>query len=100
MQRYYEPFKHLWARAAGFVAAFATSATLLIAVASAFYSVSSEQMLADSPQARSAVAGCDTRGDRAARQDCVRRLVADAKAHDAGASQIAALAPHRHGTGQ
>jgi hypothetical protein len=100
MERYYEPFKHLWARAAAFAAAFATSATLLLALASAFYSVSSEQLLADSPQARSAVAGCDTRGDRVARQDCVQHLVANAKAHDAGASQLAALAPHKRGAGQ
>ena len=100
MERYYEPFKHLWARATAFAAVFATSATLLLALASAFYSVSSEQVLADSPQARSAVADCDTRGDRVARQHCVQRLVADAKAHDAGASQLSALAPHKHGAGQ
>jgi hypothetical protein len=100
MERYYEPFKHFWARAAAFAAAIATSATLLVAVASAFYIVSSEPVLADSPQARSAVADCDTRGDRVAREHCVRRLVADAKAHDAGASQLAALAPHQRGAGQ
>ena len=100
MERYYEPFKHFWARAAAFAAAIATSATLLVAVASAFYIVSSEPVLADSPQARSAVAGCDTRGDRVARQDCVQHLVANAKAHDAGASQLAALAPHKRGAGQ
>jgi len=35
------------------------------------------------------------RGDRVARQQCVRRLVASAKAHDAGASQLAALAPRQ-----
>ena len=91
--KYYEgPFKQIWQRAAAFAAAFAMSATVLIAVIGAFYSASREPVLADSPQARSAVAGCDARGDRAARQPCVRRLVASAKAHDAGASQIAALA--------
>jgi hypothetical protein len=95
MERYYEPFKHFRARAAVCAAALATSATLLLAVVGAFYSVSSEPVLADSPQARSAVAGCDARGDRVARQHCVRRLVASAKAHDAGASQLAALAPHQ-----
>ena len=99
MERYYEPFKHFRARAAAFAAAFAMSATLLIAIVGAFYSVSSEPVLADSPQARSAVAGCDARGDRVARQHCVRRLVASAKAHDAGASQLAALAPRRRGAG-
>jgi hypothetical protein len=99
MERYYKPFKRFRARAAAFAAAFATSATMLIAVVGAFYSVSSESVLADSPQARSAVAGCDTRGDRVARQRCVRRLVASAKAHDAGASQLAALAPRQRGMG-
>ncbi len=62
MERYYEPFKRFRARAA--TAAFATSATLLVALVGAFYSVSSEPVLADSPQARSAVAGCDARGDQ------------------------------------
>lgn len=100
MERSYEPFKHFWARAAVFAAAFAMSATLLIAIVGAFYSVSSEPVLADSPQARSAVAGCDARGERVARQHCVRRLVASAKAHDAGASQLATLAPHQRGAGQ
>ena len=89
MERYYGPFKHFWARAAAFAAAFATSATLLLAIVGAFYGVSSEPVLADSPQARSAVADCDARGDRVARQHCARRLVASAKAHDAGASQLA-----------
>ena len=93
MERYYEPFKRFWARAAAFSAAFAISATLLIAIVGAFYSVSSEPVLADSPEARSAVAGCDARSDRVAREHCVRRLVASAKAHDAGASQLAAAAP-------
>lgn len=100
MEPYYGPFKHFWARAAAFAAAFAMSATLLLALVGAFYSVSSEAVLADSPQARSAVAGCDARGDRVARQDCVRRLVVNAKAHDAGASQLASLAPRQRGAGQ
>jgi hypothetical protein len=100
VERYYDPFKHFWPRAAAFAAAFAMSATLLLALVGAFYSVSSEPVLADSPQARSAVAGCEARGDRGARQHCVRRLVASAKAHDAGASQLAALAPHQRDAGQ
>jgi hypothetical protein len=100
MERSYEPFKHFRVRAAVFAAAFAMSATLLIAIVGAFYSVSSEPVLADSPQARSAVAGCDARGGRVARQHCVRRLVASAKAHDAGASQLATLAPHQRGAVQ
>jgi hypothetical protein len=56
MQRYYGPFKHFWARAAAAAAAFAMSATLLLALLGAVYSVSSAAVLADSPQARSAVA--------------------------------------------
>jgi hypothetical protein len=100
MERYNEPFNHLWARAAVFAAAFTMSATLLIAIVGAFYSVSSEPALADSPQARTAVASCDARGDRVARQHCVRRLVASAKSHDAGASQLATLAPHQRGAEQ
>jgi hypothetical protein len=100
MKRHYGPFKPFRARAAAFAAALAVSATLLIAIVGAFYSVSSEPMLADSPHARSAVAGCDTRGDRVARQHCVRRLIASAKAHDAGASQLAALVPRQRGARQ
>ena len=100
MKRPYEPFKHFRVRAAAFFAAFAMSATLLIALVGAFYSVSSEPVLADSSQARSAVADCDARGDRIARQHCLRRLVATAKAHDAGASQLAAAAPRQRGAGQ
>jgi hypothetical protein len=92
MKRYYERLKRLRARAAVFAAAFATSATLLLAVGGAFYRVSSEPVLADSPQARFAVARCDALGDRVARQHCVRRLVAEAKARDAGAAQLATLA--------
>ena len=99
MEHHYQPFKHFPARAAAFAAAFAVSATLLLALVGAFYIVSSEPVLADSPQARSAVAGCDTRGERVARQRCLRRLVASAKAHDAGASQLAAVAPHQRGAG-
>lgn len=100
MERNHKTLKHFWARAAAFAAAFATSATVFVAIAAAFYSVSSEPVLADSPQARSAVADCDAHGDRVARQHCVRRLVARAKAHDAGASQVAKLAPDQRGAGQ
>ena len=102
MKRYYEhePLKRLPARAAAFTAALATSATLLLAVVGAFYRVTSEPVLADSPQARSAVAGCDALGDRVARRHCVRRLVAEAKARDAGAAQLAALAARQRGAAQ
>lgn len=100
MERYYDRHKCLSARAAVLAAAFATSATLLLAVGAAFYSVSSELVLADSPHARSAIARCDALGDRIAQHDCVRRLVAEAKAHDAGAAQLAALAKRQRGEGQ
>jgi len=100
MDCYKEPFKSFRARAAAFAAAFALSATLLIAIVGAFYSVASEPVLADSPQARSAVADCDARVDRVARQHCVRRLVASAKAHDAGASSVATLARHQRRRGE
>ena len=101
MERYYERLRRLSTRAALFASAFATSATLLLAVGSAFYSVSSEPVLADSPQARSAVAGCDALGDRVARQHCMRRLVVEANAHDAGAAKLVALAAgHRGVAGQ
>lgn len=92
MNHCYEHLKCVLARAGLFAAAFATSATLLLAVGGAFYSVSSEPVLADSPRARFAVAGCDALGDRVARQHCVQRLVAEAKARDAGTAQLAALA--------
>jgi hypothetical protein len=100
MERYCGPFKHFRARAAAFAAAFVVSATLMIAFVGAFYSVSSESVLADSPQARSAVAGCEARGERVARTQCLRRLVASAKAHDAGASQIATLATRQRGASE
>ena len=92
MERYYGRLKNLWARVALMAAAFAMSATLLIAVIGAFYSVSSEPMLADLPEARAAVAGCDARGNRVTRQHCVKRLVARAQAQDATASQSVKLA--------
>lgn len=100
MERYYERLKCLSARAALLAAAFATSATLLLAVGAAFYSVSSGSVLADSPHARSAVASCDALGERIARHHCVRRLVAEAQARDAGAAQLAALATRQRSAGQ
>jgi len=51
MERLYERLKCLSARAAVIAAALATSATLLLAVSAAYYSVSSEPVLADSPYA-------------------------------------------------
>lgn len=100
MKRFYELLKCHLTRAAVFAAAFVTSATLLVAIGGAFYSVSSEPVLADSPRARSAVAACDELGDRVARQRCVKRLVAEAQARDAGAAQLASLAASRSGARQ
>jgi hypothetical protein len=97
MEPLYQSFKHFRARAAASAGAFAASATLLLAVLGAFYILSSGPVLVDSPEARSAVAGCDARVDRAARRHCVQRLIASAGAHDAGASQVAELEPRRHG---
>ena len=100
MERYYGYLKSLRARIACFAAAFVMSGTLLIAVAGAFYSVSSDPMLADTREAHSSDAGCDELGDRVARQHCVGHLVAKAPVEDAGASQVATLAPHRRGAAQ
>ena len=100
MEHYYERLKNFRARVALFAAAFGTSATLLLAVLGAFYSVSSGSVLADTPEARSAVADCEARGDRVARQHCGERLVARAQAQDVGASQIAALAAHPRRAGK
>ena len=100
MKRYDGVLKNLRARVAIGAAAFATAATLMLAVLGAFYSVSSEAVLADSPEARPAVAGCESRGDRVARRDCVRRLVANTQARDAGASQVLTVAARRRGVGR
>jgi hypothetical protein len=100
MEPYCGYLKTFRARLAPFAAAFATSATLLLAVVGAFYSVSSDPVLADSPEAQSAVAGCDARSDRVAREHCVRRLVAKAQARDAGASQVATIAAPRRSARQ
>jgi len=97
MERYYERLKRPSARAALFASAFATSATLMLAVVSAFYSVSNEPVLADSPYARLAVERCDALGDHDARQHCMRRLVVEANAHDAGAAKLVALAARQRG---
>ena len=100
MERRYGHLKNFWARVGLSAAAFATSATLLLAVLAAFYTVSSDPVLADSPEAQSAVAGCDALRERVARQQCVRRLVARARAQDAGASQIATVAGNPRRAGQ
>lgn len=100
MKRFHEALECLLARATVIAAAFVMSAALLLAVGVAFHSVSSEPVLADTPPARLAVAGCDALGNRVARQHCVQRLVAQAQARDAGAAQLAELAASRGGTKQ
>jgi hypothetical protein len=100
VERNYGRLKSLGTRAALSAAALVMSATLLIAVLGAFYTVSSEAVLADSPEARSAVADCEAREHRAARQNCVKRLVARAQARDAGASQLATVAARQRRAAQ
>lgn len=82
-------------RAAFAGAAFAAAATLVFAVVAAFDSVSREPFLRDTPEARLAVARCDMLGERQARQHCLQRLVAAAKASGAGASRVAAVETER-----
>lgn len=72
-------------------AAFATAASVMLAVVVAFGAVSSEPFLRDTPAARLAVARCEALGERQAREGCVRRLVAAAKASDAGGARVAAI---------
>ena len=93
-------FKHFWLRPALLAAASGMSATVLLSVCSAFYIVSSEPVLVDTPQARSAVADCEALGDRLARQGCVRLLISRASVQDTDASRIAAIAPVQRGMGQ
>lgn len=100
MNHYDQGLKYHLARATLIAAALVMSATLLLAVGGAFYSVSSEPVLADTPRARLAVASCDALGDRGARQHCVKRLVADAQARDAGSAQLAELSASGSGVGQ
>ncbi|MCW5636598.1 MAG: hypothetical protein KIT17_24930 [Rubrivivax sp.] len=82
-------------RAALASVAFVAAAAVVCAVAVAFDSVSREPFLRDSPEARFAVARCDALGERAARHRCVARLVAAAKASDAGAARVAAVESDR-----
>lgn len=82
-------------RAAFAGAAFAAAATVVFTVVGAFYSVSREPFLRDTPEARLAVVRCDAHGQRQARQHCLQRLIAAAKASDAGASRVAAVETER-----
>ena len=72
------------------VAAVAAAAAQFIVVTAAFDDVSREPFLRDTAPNRLAVARCDAQGAREARHQCVRRLVAAAKASDAGVARLAA----------
>ncbi|MCL4697590.1 MAG: hypothetical protein KJ023_11160 [Burkholderiaceae bacterium] len=88
------PFRHPGAvHAALAVAALATAAATLLVVLAAFAGAASEPFLRDTPAARLAVARCDALGERGRRHACVHRLVAAAKASDAGAGRVGRLAP-------
>ena len=100
MNRYHEHLKSSRNRGVALAAAFATSATLLLALGSAFYSVPGEPVLADSMHARCNVARYDTLGEHVERQHCMQRLMAQARAPDAGTAQLAELAASRSGGGQ
>lgn len=85
--------RHHLARAALVGASFVTASTLLLALGAAFDAASREPWLRDTPQARAAVAACDAHAARDARRGCLRAVVAEARARDAGAARLAALAP-------
>lgn len=71
------------------VAAAAAAAAQFVVVAAAFNDASREPFLRDTPHNRLAVARCEAHGAREARDHCVRRLVAAAKASDAGTAKLA-----------
>lgn len=82
-------------RAVVVVASFATAATVMIAVLAAFDGASREPFLRDTPEARLAVARCEASGERAQRAQCLRRLIAAAKASGPGAARVAVLEPEQ-----
>jgi len=78
------------------MAAAAVAAAQFIVVAAVFNDASREPILRDTPHNRLAVARCDAKATREARDRCVRLLVAAAKASDAGAARLAAAETARH----
>lgn len=82
-------------RAALVLASFFTTSTLLLVLGALFDDASRQPWLRDSPQARIAVAACHAHAAREARRSCLRAVVAEAQARDAGMSRVAALAPSR-----
>lgn len=85
-----ETCKSFLTRAAIVVASFVASATLMAAIGAAFDGVA-QPWLRDTPSARLEVARCDALAQRAARRDCLRAVVADARERDAGRSADAPL---------
>jgi hypothetical protein len=77
-------------RVAVFLASFAATSAVMVAVGSVFHAAGSGAVLRDTPHARAAVARCEARPLREQRRDCVRHEVAQAQARDAGASMMAA----------
>jgi hypothetical protein len=83
-------FKSGALRVAVFLASFAASSAVMVAVGSMFHAAGSDAVLRDTPQARATLARCEARPLREQRRDCVRHEVAQAQARDAGASMMAA----------
>jgi hypothetical protein len=83
--------KAIAARTAIVAASFVATATLMLAVGAAFHAASSQPWLRDTPQARTAVAQCAGRPDRETRQRCLKAVVAEARARDAGAARLATV---------
>jgi hypothetical protein len=78
-------------RAALVLASFVATSTLMLTLGALFDDASRQPWLSDTPQARSAVAACHAQAARDARRHCLRAVVAEAQARDAGASRLAAL---------
>lgn len=87
--------KTLLTRAALFAASFTTTALLMAGLGATFHGVSTEPWLRDSPSTRLALDRClaQREGDPAARRDCVRRLVAEARTRAAAPVRMAAGQP-------
>lgn len=89
----FRSLRHHLARCALVAASFVTTSALMLALGAAFDGASREPWLRDSPQARVAVAACESRAARGGRRDCLRAVVAQARMRDAGAARLAALVP-------
>ena len=90
MQARYET---LLKKLAVFTASFATTSVVTLGLTALFGSAARAPWLRDTPEARAAVASCAAREDRAARQRCLREVVAAAQAREAGRTDLAQSAP-------